>query len=55
MGLALHSPAEQYRQLALEAREQAAASTLPQVKIRYLCSADHLDEFAARLESVAQA
>jgi hypothetical protein len=49
------SPTEQYRQLAADAREQAAASTLPQVKLRYLRSAEHFDELVAKLESVAQA
>jgi hypothetical protein len=49
------SPTEQYRQLAGNAREQAAASTLPQVKLRYLRSAEHFDELVAKLESVAQA
>lgn len=48
-------PSEHYRQLALEAREQAAASTLPQVKLQYLRSAEHFDEIVAKLESVAQA
>lgn len=51
----MNSPAEQYRQLASKAREQAAASSLPQVKHRYLRSAEHFDELVARLESVAQA
>ena len=49
------SPTEQYRQLAEDAREQAAASALPQVKLRYLRSAEHFDELVAKLESVAQA
>jgi hypothetical protein len=49
------SPTEQYRQLAEDARERAAASTLPQVKLRYLRSAEHFDELVAKLESVAQA
>lgn len=47
--------AEQYRQLGAKAREQAAASTLPQVKQRYLRSAEHFDELVAGLESVAEA
>lgn len=51
----MDSPSKQYRQLASKAREQAAASSLPQVKLRYLCSAQHFDELVARLESVAQA
>ena len=46
--------AEQYRQLAEKAREQAAASTLPQVKRRHLLSADHFDDLAGKLESTAQ-
>jgi hypothetical protein len=49
------SPAEHYRQLASKAREQAAASNLPQVKLRYLRSAEHFDELVAGLESVARA
>lgn len=49
------SPAEQYRQLASQARERAAASSLPQVKLRYLRSAEHFDELLAGLETVAQA
>ena len=48
-------PSEHYRHLALKAREQAAASTLPQVKLQYLRSAEHFDEIVAKLESVAQA
>lgn len=51
----MNSPSEQYRQLASHAREQAAASSLPQVRLRYLRSADHFDELLARLESIAQA
>lgn len=48
-------PSEHFRQLALEAREHAAASSLPQVTKRYLRSAEHFDEIVARLERVAQA
>jgi hypothetical protein len=48
-------PSEHYRQLALDAREHAATSTLPQVKIQYLRSAEHFDEIVAKLESVAEA
>lgn len=51
----MNSPSEQYRLLAANAREQAAASSLPQVKLRYLRSAEHFDELVAKLESVAQA
>ena len=51
----MNSPTEHYRQLADEAREQAAASTLPQVKLRYLRSAEHFDGLVVTLESVAQA
>ena len=51
----MNSPAEQYRQIASKAREQAASSSLPQVKQRYLRSAEHFDELLAGLESVAQA
>jgi hypothetical protein len=49
------SPAEQYRLLASKAREQAAVSNLPQVKLRYLRSAEHFDELVAKLEEIAQA
>jgi hypothetical protein len=48
-------PPEHYRKLASEAREQAAASTLPQVKLRHLCSAEHFDEIVTGLEDVAKA
>lgn len=51
----MNSPSEQYRQLASNAREQAAASSLPQVKLRYLRSAEHFDELVARLETIARA
>lgn len=51
----MDSPAEYYRRLASKAREQAAASSLPQVKIRYLRSAEHFDGPMTRLELVAQA
>jgi hypothetical protein len=51
----MSSTSEQYRELALKAREQAAASSLPQVKLRYLRSAEHFDELVATLERVAQA
>jgi hypothetical protein len=51
----MSSPAEQYRLLASHAREQAAASSLLQVKLRYLRSAEHFDELVATLEDVAQA
>jgi hypothetical protein len=51
----MNSPAEQYRQLASKAREQAATSSLPQVKQRYLRSAEHFDELVMGLEIVAQA
>ena len=54
-GNSMSSPSEHYRKLALEAREQAAASSLPQVKLLYLRSAEHFDELVAKLESVAQA
>ena len=46
---------EHYLQLALEARENAAASSLAQVKLQYLRSAEHFDELVARLDRVAQA
>jgi len=48
-------PSEHYRQLGREAREQAAASTLPQVRLQYIRSAEHFEEIVANLESVAQA
>ncbi len=48
-------PIEQYRQLAADAREQAATSTLFQVKMRYLRSAEHFEKLVANLESVARA
>ena len=51
----MSSAIEQYRQLAAESREQAAASTLPQVRIRYARSAEHFEQLVAGLESVAQA
>ncbi len=51
----MNSPCEQYRELASKAREQAAASSLPQVKLRYLRSAELFDELVAKLEGVAQA
>ena len=49
----MNSPTEHYRQLASKAREQAAASDLPQVKLRYLRSAQHFEELVAGLENVA--
>jgi hypothetical protein len=51
----MNSPCEQYRELASKAREQAAASSLPQVKLRYLRSAEHFDGLVAKLERVAEA
>ena len=48
------SPCQQYRQLAAKAREQAAASTLQQVKLGYLRSAQHFDKLVAGLERVAE-
>lgn len=51
----MNSPAEHYRELASKAREQAAASVLPQVRLRYLRSAAHFDEIVAGLERFAQA
>ena len=51
----MNSPIEHYRQMALEARQQAAASSLLQVKLRYLRSAEHFDELVATLDRVAQA
>lgn len=54
-GERMNSPSEQYRQLATKAREQAAAASLPQVRLRYLRSAEHFDELLAGLEAVARA
>ena len=51
----MNPPIEQYRQLAADALEQAAASTLPQVKMRYLRSAEHFEKLVARLENIARA
>ncbi len=51
----MNSPSEQYRQLAAKAREQAAASSLPQVKLRHLRSAEHFEGLLAKLEDAAQA
>jgi hypothetical protein len=51
----MNSPAEQYRELASRAREQAAGSNLPQVKLRYLRSARHFEELVDGLEKVAEA
>ena len=51
----MNPPIEQYRQLAADALEQAAASTLPQVKMRYLCSAEHFEKLVAGLENIARA
>lgn len=49
------SPVENFRQLAAEAREQAASSSLPQVRLRYLRSAEHFDSLVSNLERVAEA
>ena len=51
----MNSPVEQYRELASKARELAASSNLPRVKLRYLRSAQHFDELMAGLENIAQA
>jgi hypothetical protein len=51
----MNTPLEQYRQSAAEARQQAAATTLPQVKQRCIRSAEHFDQLAAKLENIAQA
>ena len=51
----MNSPSEQYRELAFKARQQAAASSLPQVKLRYLRSAEHFDNLVADLENIAHA
>lgn len=49
------SPIENYRQLAAQAHEQAAAATLPQVKLRCFRSAEHFEGLVAKLDDVAQA
>lgn len=51
----MHSPIEHYRQLAAQAHEEAAASALPQVKLRWLRSAEHFEKLVAGLESGARA
>jgi hypothetical protein len=48
-------PPEHYRKLALEARDQAAASTLPQVRLQYVRSAEHFDRIILGVENVAKA
>jgi hypothetical protein len=45
---------DQYCELAAEARRNAAACELPQVRLRYLRSAEHFDGLAAALEEVAK-
>ncbi len=47
-------PAEHYRKLAAQAREESAASSLPQVQLQYLRSAQHFDAVVAGMECVAQ-
>lgn len=49
------SPVDHYRKLALDARAEAAASSLPQVKLRYLRSAEHFEQLVATVETVSQA
>ena len=51
----MNTPVEHYRQMAADARQQAAATNLPQVKLRCLRSAEHFEELVAKLENVAQA
>ena len=51
----MNLPAEHYRDLASKAREHAAASNLPQVKLRYIRSAEHFDKLVAGQEAVARA
>jgi hypothetical protein len=46
---------QQYRELAAQAHREAAASTLPQVKMRYLRSAGHFERLIDGLESAARA
>ena len=51
----MHSSIEHYRQLAAQAHEEATASALPNVKMRWLRSAEHFEKLVAGLESVARA
>ncbi len=51
----MHSPIDHYRQLAAQAHEEAAAAALPNVKMRWLRSAEHFEKLVAGLESVARA
>jgi hypothetical protein len=51
----MNSPIDHYRQLAAEALGQAQASSLPQVKMRYLRSAEHFENLVAGLERFAEA
>ena len=46
---------DQYRQMASQARLDAATAALPNVRQVHLTSADRLDQIIHRLESVAQA
>jgi hypothetical protein len=50
----MNSPIDHYRQLAAEALTQAGASRLPQVKMRYLRSAEHFEKLVAGLERFAE-
>lgn len=43
------------RQLAADARASAESSSLPQVKVRYLRSAEQFEDLVAKLEGVARA
>ena len=46
---------EQYRKMASEARFEAAAASLPNVRQLHLRSAERLDEIVSGLENVAHA
>ncbi len=51
----MKSPIEHYRELAAEALSHAAVTPLPQVKSRWLRSAEHFQKLVAGLESFAEA
>lgn len=46
---------DQYREMAVKARADAAATTLPNVQQLHLASAARLDQMARQVESVAEA
>jgi hypothetical protein len=47
--------ADQYRQMAIKARSDAATSPLPNVRELHLRSAERLDEMVSRITIVADA